>query len=109
MAYIFCTKYQPTVLDSLDFDEVIKENIMLNEANFEKLPQGKFPEISPALNMSKEEYRNHISTTVNHFYEKLFLLKDMMNTDSAREIAEYRERYMKEYINEFMDEWEGRK
>lgn len=67
------------------------------------------PGIPPALNMSKDEYRNHVSTTVNHFYEKLFLLKDMMNTDSAREIAESRERYMKEYIDEFMDEWEGLK
>lgn len=67
------------------------------------------PEIPPALNMSKEEYRNHVSTTVNHFYEKLFLLKDMMNTNSAREIAKHRERYMKEYIDEFMNEWEGRK
>lgn len=67
------------------------------------------PEIKPALNMSKEEYQNHVSTTVNHFYGKLFLLKDMMNTDSAKAIAEHRERYMKEYIDEFMDEWEGRK
>ena len=65
------------------------------------------PEIKPALNMSKEEYQNHISTTVNHFYEKLFLLKDMINTRSAKAIAEHREQYMKEYINEFMDEWEG--
>ena len=65
------------------------------------------PEIPPALNMGKEEYQNHVSTTVNHFYEKLFLLKDMMNTESAKEIAENRERYMKDYIDEFMDEWEG--
>lgn len=67
------------------------------------------PKIPPALNMGKEEYQNHVSTTVNHFYEKLFLLKDMMNTDSAKEIAEHREQYMKEYIDEFMDEWEGLK
>ncbi len=67
------------------------------------------PEIRPALNMSKEEYQNHVSTTVNHFYEKLFLLKDMMNTESAKVVAGHRERYMKEYIDEFMDEWEGRK
>lgn len=67
------------------------------------------PEIKPALNMGKEEYRNHVSTTVNHFYEKLFLLKDMMNTESAKAIAEHREQYMREYIDEFMDEWEGLK
>lgn len=67
------------------------------------------PEIPAALNMNKEEYRNHVSTTVNHFYEKLFLLKDMMNTESARAIAEHREQYMKEYIDEFLAEWEGKK
>ena len=65
------------------------------------------PNIPPKLNMNAEEYHNHISTTVNHFYEKLFSLKDMMNTDSAKEIAWDRERYMREYIDEFMDEWDG--
>ena len=65
------------------------------------------PEIPPALNMGKEEYQNHVSTTVNHFYEKLFLLKDMMNTESAKTVAEHRERYMRKYIDEFMDEWNG--
>lgn len=65
------------------------------------------PDISPNLNMDVEEYHNHISTTINHFYEKLFKLKDLMNTDTAKLIAQDREKYMKEYISEFMDEWEG--
>ena len=65
------------------------------------------PDVKPQMNMSKEEYRNHKSTTVNHFYEKLFLLADMMNTQTAKEIAKERERYMKAYIAEFMDEWDG--
>lgn len=65
------------------------------------------PNISPVLNMNAEKYHNHISTTINHFYEKLFNLKDLMNTDSAKEIAHYREQYMKDYISKFMDEWEG--
>lgn len=65
------------------------------------------PAVPPKLNMDGEAYKNHISTTVNHFYEKLFLLKDMMTTDSAKAIAQAREQYMKEYISEFMDEWEG--
>ena len=65
------------------------------------------PSVPPSLNMSGEEYRNHISTTVNHFYEKLFLLKDMMNTSAAKEIAGEREEYMKEYISRFLAEWEG--
>ena len=58
-------------------------------------------------NMDAEEYSNHISTTINHFYEKLFNLKDLMNTDSAKDIAQAREMYMKDYISEFMDEWKG--
>ena len=65
------------------------------------------PDISPNLEMDAEEYRNHISTTINHFYEKLFMLKNLMNTDIAKSIAQDRESYMKEYISEFMDEWEG--
>lgn len=65
------------------------------------------PNISPNLNMDAEEYRSRVSTTINHFYEKLFKLKDLMNTDTAKIIARDRERYMKEYILEFMDEWEG--
>ena len=57
--------------------------------------------------MNGEEYRNHVSTTVNHFYEKLFNLRELMNTATAQKIAQNRETYMKEYIQRFMDEWEG--
>lgn len=67
------------------------------------------PEIEPTLDMGKEVYQSHISTTINHFYEKLFLLKGLMNTTTARRIAEKREKYMKEYILEFLDEWDGKK
>lgn len=65
------------------------------------------PEIKPTENMDGEEYRTHISTTVNHFYEKLFQLKDLMNTAAAKKLAEQRERYMKSFISEFLDEWDG--
>ena len=65
------------------------------------------PDEKPNLNMNEVEYRNHVSTTINHFYEKLFNLKNLMNTDTAKEIALSREEYMKEYINRFYDEWEG--
>ena len=61
------------------------------------------------MDMSKEEYHNHQSTTINHFYEKLFLLTSMMNTPTAKEIALAREQYMKDYIDEFMSEWDGKK
>lgn len=65
------------------------------------------PDIKPSLNMNEVEYRSHISTTINHFYEKLFTLKDLMNTKTAIKLAVSREKYMKEYIQEFLDEWDG--
>lgn len=67
------------------------------------------PDVKPNLNMSKEEYVNSNSTTVNHFYEKLFKLTDMMNTDTAKSIAREREEYMRGFLAEFMDEWEGKR
>ena len=65
------------------------------------------PEIKPTVNMNADKYQSHISTSINHFYEKLFLLKDLMNTDTAKTIAEQRENYMRAYISEFLDEWDG--
>ena len=65
------------------------------------------PDIPPKLNMTKEEYVKSESTTINHFYEKLFRLTAMMNTKTAIRIAEARENYMKEFVAEFMDEWDG--
>lgn len=67
------------------------------------------PDIATNLDMSKEEYVKSNSTTVNHFYEKLFKLTDMMNTDTAKSIAKERDAYMKAFIAEFLDEWEGKK
>jgi uncharacterized protein len=67
------------------------------------------PDVKPNLNMSREEYINRQSTTINHFYEKLFKLTARMNTRTAGEIATAREEYMRQYIAEFMDEWEGKR
>ena len=67
------------------------------------------PDIAPRMDMGKEEYYQHPSTTINHFYEKLFLLTDLMNTATAKQIANARQAYMKAYVAEFMDEWEGLK
>lgn len=68
------------------------------------------PEIKPLLSMNQEEYRrNQNSTSVNHFYEKLLLLRDMMNTEAAKEIASHRHAVMESYLEEFMAEWEGEK
>lgn len=58
---------------------------------------------------STEIYRKLDSSTFHHFEEKLFLLKDLMNTTTAKEIAEERDAFMKEYLERFLDEWNGRK
>lgn len=63
------------------------------------------PEIKPNLNMTKEEYKNSTAPTVNHFYEKLFLLKDRMNTETGRKIAERRHQFMELFLEEFYSEW----
>lgn len=67
------------------------------------------PEIEPNLSMTKEEYKNSTAPTLNHFYEKLLLLKDRMNTVSARKIAEERHKFMELYLEQFYYEWEGDK
>ena len=67
------------------------------------------PEEQPKGEMSREEYHNHASTTINHFHEKLFKLTHLMNTETAKTIAEQRHAYMQEFVAEFMDEWEGLK
>lgn len=63
------------------------------------------PDILSRIGMNKVQYQNGTTTSINHFYEKLFLMKDLMNTDSARKIAERREKFMTTYIEEFMLEW----
>lgn len=65
------------------------------------------PEIAPNLNMSKEEYKNSESPTLNHFYEKLLLLKDKMNTETGKKIAEERHRFMELFLSQFYAEWDG--
>ena len=62
------------------------------------------PEISPNLNMSKEEYKNSTAPTINHFYEKLLLLKDKMNTATGKAMAEQRHQFMQLYLDQFYSE-----
>ena len=67
------------------------------------------PEILPNLKMTKEEYKKSEAPTINHFYEKLLLLKDQMNTNTGKEIALERHVYMEQFLKQFYEEWDGKK
>jgi uncharacterized protein len=67
------------------------------------------PEIKPNLNITKEEYKNSDAPTLNHFYEKLLLLKDRMNTQTGKLMAEKRHDFMLAYLDQFYNEWDGEK
>jgi len=67
------------------------------------------PDIAPDRNMDKETYKRSQSPTINHFYEKLLLLKDQMNTETGKAMAESRHRYMCDFLDQFYGEWEGNK
>jgi len=65
------------------------------------------PDSLPQLHQTFEEYKNSNSDTINHFYEKLLLLKDRMNTPTAKRIAQQRHEYMEGFLHQFMSEWQG--
>ncbi|NCD68647.1 HD domain-containing protein [Mucilaginibacter agri] len=65
------------------------------------------PNIQPDLNMTKKAYKNSTAPTINHFYEKLLLLKDKMNTTTGKQLAQKRHDFMELYLQEFYNEWEG--
>ena len=67
------------------------------------------PAIPVNLNMSKEEYKNTTAPTLNHFYEKLLLLKDLMKTDTGKSMANQRHQFMVDYLDQFYAEWDGKK
>jgi len=65
------------------------------------------PEIKPEQHLTKDTYKNTTAPTINHFYEKLLLLKDMMNTQTGKEMALQRHNFMLLYLEQFYKEWEG--
>lgn len=67
------------------------------------------PDRPPVMHQSFEEYKNAKGTTLNHFYEKILLLKDRLNTESARTLAEERHKYVADFVERFLLEWEGKK
>ena len=66
------------------------------------------PEIKPEMHENFEAYKNSTAPTINHFYEKLLLLKERLNTDSAKEIAKGRHKFMEDFLQRFFEEWEGK-
>jgi len=67
------------------------------------------PSIAPDLKMNKETYKKSNAPTINHFYEKLLLLKGLMNTKTGKKLAEERHRFMQFFLEEFYSEWEGKR
>jgi len=65
------------------------------------------PEVKPNLQLTKEEYTNSKAPTINHFYEKLLLLKDKMNTKTGKKIAQERHVFMEQFLKQFYAEWNG--
>ena len=67
------------------------------------------PRVSPKLGRSPKFYRNYRNTAINHFYEKLLLVKNSLNTKTGKKLAEHRQRFMENYLKEFYSEWDGLK
>jgi uncharacterized protein len=66
------------------------------------------PEIHPNMNMTKDEYKNSTAPTINHFYEKLLLLKNKMNTETGKKMAQNRHDFMETFLAQFYAEWLGK-
>lgn len=65
------------------------------------------PGIAPNLHMTRQEYKNSTAPSLNHFYEKLLLLRDRMNTSAGKYLALHRHRFMEQFLDEFYKEWDG--
>ena len=94
--------------DRLDAVGAIGIARAFNYGGFKNRPMHD-PALPPNMSMSKEEYKNSKAPTINHFYEKLLLLKDRMNTETGRQMAIQRHEFMESYLKQFYDEWDGEK
>lgn len=94
--------------DRLDAIGAIGIARVFNYGGFKNRPLYN-PEIAPNLTMTKEEYKNNVAPTLNHFYEKLLLLSDKMNTETGKKIAQKRHEYMEGFLEQFYTEWNGEK
>ena len=110
----FEKKYHSTELDivqdadRLDALGAIGIARTFNYGGFKNRPMYD-PAIAPNLNMTKEEYKASTAPTLNHFYEKLLLLKNTMNTATGKQIAQGRHAYMEGFLSQFYAEWDGEK
>jgi uncharacterized protein len=104
----FCSPELEVVQDADRLDAIGAVGIArcFNYGGFKNRPLYN-PEIAPNLNQSKEAYKNSEAPTINHFYEKLLLLKDRMNTVTGRKIAADRHLYMEHFLTQFYAEWNG--
>ena len=94
--------------DRLDAIGAIGIARCFNYGGFKNRPMYN-PAIKPKLNQTKGAYKNSNAPTINHFYEKLLLLKDKMNTKTGKQLAEERHQYMKAFLTQFYNEWNGTK
>lgn len=94
--------------DRLDAIGAIGIARTFNYGGFKNRPMYN-PTIAPKMDMTKEEYKNSEAPTLNHFYEKLLLLKDKMNTETGKKIAKERHRFMETFLSQFYAEWDGQK
>lgn len=67
------------------------------------------PNVKVKKFLDKKRYQSAQSSSIHHFHEKLFLLKDLMNTATARKIAAKRDKYMRDFLKQFLLEWEGKR
>ena len=107
---VFSSKEMDVVKDADRLDAIGAVGIArcFNYGGFKDRPLYN-PEIPPNLNMTKAEYKAAKAPTINHFYEKLLLLKDQMKTKTGRRIAIERHKYMEDFLKQFYGEWEGKK